>query len=101
MLQLGHASQVAVNDLNFLQWRGFISQKWAGTGWVVFHRGNFSSFSVCFLLLWRIPETAELTRKQMFFIAFLAARQAMVIAANEDLHAMMLSYSRNGGDTRG
>lgn len=23
MLPLGHASQVVVNDLNFLQWRGF------------------------------------------------------------------------------
>lgn len=37
----------------------------------------------------------------MFFIAFLEARQAMVLAANENLHAMMLSYSRNGEDTRG
>lgn len=99
MLPLGHVSQVVMNDLNFLQWRGFISQQWAGTEWVVFQRGNFSSFSVCFLLLWQIPETTELTRKQMFFIAFLEARQAMVLAANENLHAMMLSYSRNGGDT--
>lgn len=99
MLPLGHVSQVVMNDLNFLQWRGFISQQWADSEWVVFQRGNFSSFSVCFLLLWQIPETTELIRKQMFFIAFLEARQAMVLAANEDLHAMMLSYSRNGGDT--